>query len=72
MKAIELRGRQADDLHRELEQLRREQLDMRFQWQSEENADTSHERKLRRDIARIKTVLRELELAAEAEGATDN
>ena len=72
MKALELRGRQADDLRRELEQLRREQFDMRFQWQSEENPDTSHHRKLRRDIARIRTVLRELELAAEAKEATES
>ena len=72
MKAIELRGRKPEDLRRELAQLRKQQCDLRFQWQSEENPDASQERKLRRDLARIKTVLREMELAAEAKEGTQS
>jgi large subunit ribosomal protein L29 len=64
VKANELRGRDADDLRRELEGLHRQLFELRFQWQAEEKPDTSVRRKLRRDIARIKTVLREMELAA--------
>ena len=63
MKAQELRGRDAEDLQRELQQLYRQLFDLRFQWQAEENPDTARRRRLRRDIARYKTVLREIELA---------
>jgi len=63
MKANELRGRSAEDLRKELAQLRRELFDIRFRWQSEENPDISRRRKLKRDIARILTVLREMELS---------
>jgi large subunit ribosomal protein L29 len=61
MKASELRGRERADLAREMEQLRRELFDLRFQWQAEEKADSSRRLRLRRDIARYKTVLREME-----------
>ncbi len=72
MKAKELRGRDAQDLRRELGQLQRELFDLRFQWQAEENPDSSRRQRLRRDIARYMTVLREMELqqqaAAESQG----
>ena len=61
MKASELRGRDASDLRRELEQRRRELFDLRFQWQAEEKPDSSRRRRLRRDVARYLTVLREIE-----------
>ncbi len=60
MKASELRGRDVLDLQRELEQLRRQLFELRFQWQAEENPDTSRRQRLRRDIARYRTVLREM------------
>ncbi len=65
MKASELRGRTADDLRQELAKLRRQLFDLRFQWQAQEKPDTSLRNKLRRDIARILTVLREMELASD-------
>jgi len=61
MKASELRGRDALDLRREMEQLQRELFDLRFQWQAEENPDSSRRQRLRRNIARYRTVLREME-----------
>ncbi|NLW51034.1 MAG: 50S ribosomal protein L29 [Candidatus Brocadiaceae bacterium] len=61
MKAKELRGRDTQELRRELEQLQRELFDIRFQWQAEERPDRSRRRNLRRDVARYKTVLREME-----------
>jgi len=67
MKAQELRGRDAEDLQRELQQLYRQLFDLRFQWQAEENPDRSRRRRIRKDIARIKTVLREMELAGRAQ-----
>jgi large subunit ribosomal protein L29 len=63
MRAQELRGRDRQELLRELDDLKRQLFDLRFQWQSEEEADHNRQRKLRRDVARIKTVLREMELA---------
>jgi large subunit ribosomal protein L29 len=63
MRADELRGRDRQELLRDLDELKRELFDLRFQWQSEEEADHNRRRKIRRDIARIKTVLRERELA---------
>jgi large subunit ribosomal protein L29 len=62
MKANELRGRDRGDLARELQQLERELFDLRFQWQSEENPSSRRRRELKRDVARYKTVLREMEL----------
>jgi len=69
MKANELRGREGEELRREVAQLRRELFDLRFEWQAEEKPDTSRRRKLRQDIARILTVLREMELSAAPEQA---
>jgi large subunit ribosomal protein L29 len=62
MKANELRGRDREDLLRELEQLQKELFDLRFQWQSEENPSSKRRRDLKRDVARYKTVLREMDL----------
>ena len=67
MKAKELRGRDREELRRELEELRKHLFDAKFQWQAEENPDTSKRVKLRRDMARYRTVLREMELLAEAQ-----
>ncbi|MCK4375999.1 MAG: 50S ribosomal protein L29 [Candidatus Brocadiae bacterium] len=72
MRAKELRGTDPDELRRELEQLRREIFDLRFQWQAEESPDSSRRRRLRRDIARYMTVLREVQLQQETTaGSTD-
>jgi len=61
MRASELREQNPDELRRQRDQLRQQLFDLRFQWQAEENPDTSQKQKLRRDIARIQTVLREME-----------
>ena len=65
MKAQELRGRESGELRRELGQLQRELFDLKFQWQAEESPDSSRRRELRRDIARYKTVLREIQAQQE-------
>ncbi len=69
MRANELRGRDAEDLRRELGALRRQLFDMNFQWQAEENPNTSRRQQLRRDVARYCTVLREVERARSGGGA---
>ena len=67
MRAYELRGRQPEELQRQLENLKQELTEFNMNWQTEENPDTNKKRKLKRDIARIKTVLREMELQQEGE-----
>lgn len=62
MKANELRGRDREDLVRELEQLQKELFELRFQWQSEESPSSNRRRELKKDVARYKTILREMEL----------
>ena len=71
MRASELRGRDPEDLQREVERLRKELFDLRFRWQAEENPDCNRRRRLKRDMARCKTVLREMQLQSErsAQGA---
>ncbi|MCD6415177.1 MAG: 50S ribosomal protein L29 [Planctomycetes bacterium] len=69
MKAVELRGMVREDLRRELKRLQQELFNINFQWQTEENPNSSEKKRLRKDIARYKTVLREMELAGQKEDA---
>jgi len=57
MKAQELLGKTADELKDELIQLKKEQFNLRFQKASGQLENTTRERQVRRDIARIKTVM---------------
>ncbi|MBS3763145.1 MAG: 50S ribosomal protein L29, partial [Planctomycetes bacterium] len=41
MRASELRGMDREELQNELGRLQKELFDLRFQWQAEENPDTS-------------------------------
>ena len=58
-RAIDLRKQSADELQKELIGLRREQLELRILRSNEQIANTAKFRELRRDIARIKTVMNE-------------
>ena len=64
-KADELRKRESDDLLSDLEDKRREIFNLRFQQASEKAANPELIRALRKDVARIKTILRERELRGE-------
>ncbi len=64
MKASEMRGREPSELRREVEALQSQLFELKFRWQAEENPDTNTPRRLKKDIARYKTVLREMELQA--------
>lgn len=66
MKASELRDMERDALQEELVRLRREQFNLRMQRGSEHLPQTHLLKETRRDIARVKTVLREVELRGDA------
>lgn len=57
MKASELRSKQPDELRKQLEDLRKESLNLRFQDAAGQLSNTAQRRAIRRDIARIKTIL---------------
>jgi large subunit ribosomal protein L29 len=59
MKADELRAKTIDQLKEQLLQLRREQFNLRFQKASGQLENTGRVKEVRRDIARIKTLLTE-------------
>jgi len=64
MKAADLRKKSIEDLNEELVALRREQFNLRMQHATGE-LTTNHEHgRVRKDIARVKTVLVELSRAA--------
>ncbi len=58
MKAADLRTKTADELKDALMDLRKEQFNLRFQRASGQLENTARVRQVRRDIARIKTILR--------------
>ncbi len=65
MKASELRSLDDDKLKEMIEDSHKELFNLRFQKVTGKLTNTGRFRQVRRDIARIKTVLRERELAAE-------
>ena len=63
MKVNELRVMSAEALTEELGKLRREQFNLRMQAATGQGARSDQKGKVRKDNARIKTVLRELKTA---------
>ncbi len=64
MKASDLRTKTADELTDSLMALRKERFNLRFQKASGQLENTARARQVRRDIARIKTILRDMQQAA--------
>ncbi len=64
MSAKELRTRSAGDLRAELLKLRKEQFSLRVQRATGQGAKPSEFGRVRKSIARLKTVLREIETSA--------
>jgi large subunit ribosomal protein L29 len=62
--AADLRQKSDDELKDELQNLKREQLNLRFQRSSGQLESTSRVRVVRRDIARINTIMTERQHAA--------
>ena len=70
MQASEYRDMTSEDLRTRMQETRRELFNLRQQWYAGSLQDNNRLRAVRKDIARILTVLRERELAAEKkEGA---
>ena len=67
-KAEDFRAKSADELGSQLSNLKKEQFNLRFQRANGQVENTGRIRVLRRDIARIQTVLTEQHRAAQAKG----
>ena len=59
MKPSELRAKSGEELNKELHELLRAQFGLRMQLATQQLGNTSQIKKVRRDIARVRTVLKE-------------
>ncbi len=59
MKSTDVRAKTLDQLREELEGLKKEQFNLRFQRATGQLENTARVRQVRRDIARIETIQRE-------------
>ena len=64
MKAVDLREFTAPELQEQLEEAKEELFNLRFQLVTNQLDNTARITQVRRDVARVKTVLREQEIAA--------
>ncbi len=67
MKASELRGMSQEDLSKELINLRREQFNLRMQRATGQLARPNEYGRVKKDIARVKTILGELKQTSKSE-----
>lgn len=67
MKTGQFREMSPDELHGKLEELERHMFDLRSQAVTETMENSKARRNIRRDIARIKTIMRQTVLTAEKE-----
>jgi large subunit ribosomal protein L29 len=68
MKTSEIRDLSAEELREKLNEMTEEQFNLRFQHGTGQLENTMRLGAVKRDIARIKTVLRELELQSGRQG----
>jgi len=68
MKAAEIRLLTKDEIIAKLLDLRQEKMNLRFQAVSGQLSDLSRVKEVRRDIARMETILREMEMQKQQEG----
>ncbi|MEJ2174719.1 MAG: 50S ribosomal protein L29 [bacterium] len=59
MKVSELRGKNEDELKSELNDLLKAQFGLRMQAATQQLSNTSQIKKVRRDIARVRTIMKE-------------
>ena len=59
MKASELRTKNDEELRKELQELLKAQFGLRMQLATQQLGNTSQIKKVRRDIARVRTLLKE-------------
>lgn len=67
MDANELREKTPDQLRDELTNLKKEAFNLRFQQATNQLENTARMRQVRRDVARVKTILNEKAASAAAE-----
>jgi large subunit ribosomal protein L29 len=67
MKSADLRGKTPDQLREDLSQLKKEAFNLRFQQATGQLENTARMKTVRRDAARVKTVLNEKAAAAAGE-----
>ena len=67
MKPADLRGKTPDQLREDLSQLKKEAFNLRFQQATGQLENTARMKTVRRDAARVKTVLNEKAAAAAGE-----
>jgi large subunit ribosomal protein L29 len=67
MKGSELRGMSQEDLNKELLNLRREQFNLRMQRATGQLARPHEYGRVKKDIARVKTILGELKQTSKSE-----
>ena len=66
MKAQDLREKTPDQLREQLALLKKESFNLRFQQATGQLENTARVRQIRRDIARIQTIMREKRVSATA------
>ncbi len=66
MKAQDVRAKSVDQLKDDLVKLKKEQFNLRFQTATGQLEKTARVKEVRRDIARVKTILREKAEAGQA------
>lgn len=66
MKATDVRAKTLDELRTELEGLKKEQFNLRFQKATGQLENTGRVRQVRRQIAQIQTIMREKRVAVSA------
>jgi len=71
MNAVELREKSQEELAQELLTLRREQFNLRMQQTTGEMGRPHEYGRVKKDIARVKTIMGELKRSAEKESADD-
>ncbi|SPJ25015.1 50S ribosomal protein L29 [Palleronia abyssalis] len=69
LKAEDLRGKTPDELRDQLGQLKKEQFNLRFQAATNQLENTARMKTVRRDVARVKTILNQK--AADAAKSTE-
>ena len=62
MKASEIRNKSRQEISDEINASRHELLNIRFQWQAGETRNPAQKKSIRRNIARLETILREIDL----------
>lgn len=68
----EIRSKSRDEIVDEIDESSRELLNLRFQWEAGEVRNSAHYRRTKKNVARLKTILREKELGVNGHLHTDN